>query len=112
MAKVVENQYVEVHRQERRSRFDGAELVAHARHVLDPRAEYALQLARHFALVSGEPDGVDDTGRQKFKLLSAAQVAERACAVAQAMYDEIEGKGWALPVPVVTYDESGKVTQD
>lgn len=84
--------------------------------VPDPRAHFAMELARHFSLVAGEIDGEDTAGRQKLRLMSAPEVAQRSCEVAQECFVEFESRGWLAVTPSLeerfAFSEASEEKQD
>jgi len=69
------------------------------------RAEIAIKLAEHFAIVAGQEDGEDSAGRRAFKLQSPDQVVARACGIADGLVNEFESRGWIVDVPA--YNDIG-----
>lgn len=63
---------------------------------VEARPEFALavELARHLSIALGIEDGEDSAGRQKFRLLSAPEVAKRACDISFSMFYEAVKRGW------------------
>ncbi len=61
--------------------------------------KFAAHLAQHFSIVAAQPDGEDTSGRQRLTLMHPADVAKRACDVAQAMWRELADRGWFLDLP-------------
>jgi hypothetical protein len=47
----------------------------------------------------GEVDGEDSAGRMKLRLMTPAEVAFRACDIADAAMSEMEARGWLLDLP-------------
>ena len=62
-------------------------------------AATAHDIAKHLAMVAGESDGEDSSGRQKLRLMTPEEVATRACDIAEAMWTKFEARGWILDVP-------------
>jgi hypothetical protein len=58
------------------------------------RAAYAADLLLRASLVAAMPDGYDDAGRQKMRMMTPDEAALRACEIAQAAFDEFEKRGW------------------
>lgn len=63
-------------------------------YVLSLRAQIALEIVKHCALVAGYPDGNDKAGRSKIELMPSPAVASRANGIASAIVDEWEQLGW------------------
>ena len=57
-------------------------------------ARIALELMQHFGIIAGHPDGVDDSGRQKMRMLTPDEVVERACEIAHSATTEFMSRGW------------------
>jgi len=62
-------------------------------------ASIAVDLAKHLGIVSAQVDGEDSVGRQKLRLLEPDEVADRACAIAQALVHGFNQREWLLHVP-------------
>lgn len=71
----------------------------HARKLTLPRAEFALKLVERWGMVMAEVDGEDSAGRAKLRTLTADEVVSRAVAAADAVYAEIERRGWMVDLP-------------
>lgn len=68
--------------------------------IPNPQAAFAMHLAEKLGLVAGEVDGEDSAGRQKLRLLTSGEVAQRACAIAADTWEQFRKRGWLLDVPV------------
>ncbi len=68
--------------------------------VCDQEAEFAKTLMAQLAIVAGQVDGEDSSGRQKCRLLTPEEIAKRACDVSQAAFKEFEARGWLLAIPL------------
>lgn len=58
------------------------------------QAAMAIELLARWGLVAGAPDGVDEAGRQKMRVLSPTEAATRACEMSAAIFIEIEKRDW------------------
>jgi hypothetical protein len=65
-------------------------------------AELATRLSG-LSAVSHVPDGETSSGHQKYRTLTPQEVAERAIAIAEAVFSELEARGHIVFVP--PYDE-------
>ena len=66
------------------------------------KANVALEIIKHCALVTGLPDGEDSAGRSKTTNMAARETAVRACDIADSLVREFEARQWlAEPEPVV-----------
>lgn len=74
-------------------------VVFHARRRPNMKAEVAMRLVEHFAIVAAEEDGEDSAGRRAFKLQTSEQVVKRACDIANGLVDEFDARGWIVDVP-------------
>lgn len=63
------------------------------------KAQLAIDLLKHLAIVAGDVDGEDTAGRSKLRLLKPQEVAERAVAIAAEAWIAFEAEGWVLDVP-------------
>jgi hypothetical protein len=81
----------------------------HSTEVPSSRAQFAMKLMDHLSIVLGDVDGEDSAGRQKIKVMAPRDVAARACAIADAAYEEFRTRGWLLTVP--SYEECKKLAK-
>ena len=65
-----------------------------------PQARLASELMRHLAIVAAVPDGVDEAGRQKLRLMTEPEVVERATKIADLAWAEYRKRNWLLDVPL------------
>jgi hypothetical protein len=65
-----------------------------------PQARLASELMRHLAIVAAVPDGVDEAGRQKLRLMTEPEVVERATKIADLAWTEYRKRNWLLDVPL------------
>lgn len=80
-------------------------------YITSLRAQIAVEIVKHCALVSGYPDGEDTAGRAKVGLMPAHAVAARANAVANALVEEWENKGWIRPTTMTPEEDWVRVGQ-
>lgn len=78
-------------------------ITVHARKRYSMRAELAINLVSHFALIAAKDDGDDTSGRRASKLQSTDEVVNRACDIAEKMIDELEKRNWIIDIPA--YEE-------
>jgi hypothetical protein len=71
----------------------------HAREAWLMEAEIARDIAIRWALVTGIPDGEDSAGRQKLRLPTAEELAERSANIASALYTQFDQRGWLFEIP-------------
>jgi len=64
-------------------------------HKLMPQAVLAVEIARSLSIAS-VPDGETSSGELAFRLLTPVEIVDKAVAVAELVYVEIETKGWVL----------------
>jgi hypothetical protein len=74
-------------------------------------AELAMKLAESWGMIAGIPDGVDDAGRQKLRLMTPDEVVERATQTAEAIYTKLHEKKWMVEVPMPVLSERGQAKQ-
>jgi hypothetical protein len=60
------------------------------------QATMAAELLFRWGLVAGAPDGVDEAGRQKMRMLSVDEAVARACDMAAAFFVEVEKRDWVI----------------
>ena len=70
-----------------------------------PEAALASQIIEKWALVAAVPDGEDSAGRQKCRLPTAQELAERACEIAARAFEQFEQRGWVQDIPSSTEAE-------
>lgn len=75
------------------------ECLIYKKQVLDGKAELALLMIEKWGMVQGFPDGEDSTGRAKLGLMPIDKLIERAFESAEAVYKEIEKRGWSMEIP-------------
>lgn len=78
--------------------------VIHQRLFTNARANLAEKLLSHFGILMCEPDGIDNGGRQKFKLMGVDEAVGRAVTMADAYWNEVDARGWVTRAP--TYAET------
>ncbi len=79
---------------------DGAiRVCVHHRIQATPEAAFAMQIMDRLALVAAHPDGEDSAGRQKLRLLTPEEAAERACKMAAIAFENFKALGWLVEVP-------------
>ena len=92
-----------------RTDYSGVHTVYHQSHIESRQAQFAMDLMRHFALVAASDDGEDSAGRAKLRTLSAEEVAQKACELAAAAYNEFHERGWLIEVPMYTDEQVKKI---
>lgn len=73
-----------------------------ARHNLidfDQHGAIALSLLERWGPVLAEPDGYDDSGKQKLRCLTAQEIAAKVCNITDAVMDEFGNRGWLMHLP-------------
>ncbi len=65
----------------------------------DARAQAAVEFVSKWGMVAGMPDGVDDAGRQKLRLMTEAELVGRAIAAVGMLFDAVEDMGWYVELP-------------
>ncbi len=61
----------------------------HHSHMVTFTGGLSVKLAEHFGIITGVPDGYDDAGRQKLRLMTPKEVVDRACEIAELMTDKL-----------------------
>ncbi len=66
----------------------------------------ALEMVIRWGAVAGSPDGEDSAGRAKTRVQTPAEVVERACETAAALWAELDRRGWleTNPAPIERED--------
>src|SRR4051812_7981894 len=77
------------------------EVVFHSTEAPTEEARMAMVFCEKWGMVSGDSDGEDSAGRQKFKLSSVEDVVSRATTMATTLFDEFRKRGWLLKVPTL-----------
>ncbi len=80
---------------------------AHFSHAILPQAQLADRISHCLSSYHFEPDGEDSTGQAKLKHVqdTPAFVAQRACDIAAALFEEYEKRGWLVPYPEKVDDQ-------
>lgn len=81
---------------------------AHHRAIPNYTAKLAEQIVNHCALIAAQVDGEDTAGRQKLKLMEPADVAKRACDIAENMVAIFDARGWVIEFPPMPAEEAEK----
>lgn len=68
--------------------------------VLDPRADLAERIMRQLSIICATPDGEDSAGRQRFRLMTPEEVAQRATDIADCAFEQFEKRDWLTAIPL------------
>lgn len=80
--------------------YNGAiRMICDTNFAISSKAQAALDLAKHASMLMAEFDGEDSSGRQKMELMHPAEVAVRACNIADSLFKEFEFRGWLIESP-------------
>lgn len=71
----------------------------HDRLAPDARARFALACVERWAMIAGQADGEDSTGRQKGRRMTPDELADHACQCTEKIFAAIEARGWIAHVP-------------
>lgn len=63
-------------------------------------ARLAEQIATRFAIVAAMPDGEDSSGRQKLRMPTADELAQRSCDIAAALWKQFGDRDWLYDIPL------------
>ena len=63
-------------------------------------AAYALALVERWGMVAAIPDGEDTAGRQRMRLATPEELAERAIATTTALFAAFRAAGWLVESPI------------
>lgn len=77
----------------------------HERELPSSEAVMMAALMERWALVAAVPDGEDGAGRQKMRMPTAAELAERCADIVAAFRAEVERRGWIVDVPTAAEAE-------
>lgn len=75
------------------------QITPHERVAPDFRARFAMECIGRWAMIAGEPDGEDSSGRAKNRRATPSEITEHACAVAEAAFAAFKERGWLAEVP-------------
>ena len=64
-----------------------------------PQAVLAFNLVERFGMIAGAPDGFDEVGRQKMRLLRPEEVVQRAFDCARLAFEAARGEGLLIDLP-------------
>jgi len=67
--------------------------------TLNQRAKLASELVGRWGMVAAIPDGEDKAGRQKLRMMTEEEMAQRACVTAQCLFQAFEDNQWLYDVP-------------
>lgn len=84
---------------ERETYRGGTEVAIHTKIVGDPRAQCAQQFMDRWGMIAGVPEGEDSAGRSKVRLMTVEELVTRACESSNALFAELERRGWLLSIP-------------
>jgi len=88
--------------------FDGFRVHFHTSHHPDAKAQFAMSLMEK-ALIAAAENGEDSAGRAKLRALTAAEVALKACDIAEAAFYEFHSRGWMVIIPPPTNEQVNKI---
>jgi hypothetical protein len=83
----------------KRETYKGSEIYTYVTEQPNQEACFAIELMKHFAIVCATPDGYDDAGRQKLRLMTEEEVVKRACDMADQAWKAFKSRGWLLELP-------------
>lgn len=69
--------------------------------VPDLRARMAVEIAKNVGMATAVEDDEDSAGRQKLRLLTPSEVANRAVDIANLMYDRFVQLEWLGTTPIM-----------
>lgn len=73
--------------------------MVHELETMTRKARLATVLLEKWGPVAGADDGEDSAGRAKIRRLSAEEIVEHACEIADRAIDSFRARGWMKPVP-------------
>lgn len=78
-------------------RYDGVKI--HNCEIIGIDAQIAVGLTEKWGMVAAMPDGEDSSGRQQFRLMTEAELAERAVTAAQTLVTALRAAGMIHAIP-------------
>jgi hypothetical protein len=75
------------------------EVAVSKKFIPDDRAEFAMRLMSHFALVAALPHGEDTAGHQRNRLQTPSEIVSHCCEVAERAFVEFDSRGWMVGTP-------------
>lgn len=75
------------------------QVIIHETEAPNFEARLAINLVERWGMVSGTPDGEDTSGRAKLRLMTPAEVVERAITASELLASALREKKWMTPVP-------------
>lgn len=76
----------------------------------DPRAAFAMVCIEKWGMVAAACDGEDSAGRAKLRAMTAQEVVQKACSVADEAFTQFKSRGWFTAIP--TIQELADVVKD
>ncbi len=96
--KVLETPFAEVYAAD--GGFDrGSYFNSKYRHTYSRDALFAMQCVERWAMVAGEQDGEDSSGRAKLRRMTPDELVAHACKTAEALSVEFTRRGWLVALP-------------
>lgn len=90
-------------------KYGGNSLLTHETEHLDQEARLAVEMAARWGMVAAIEDGEDSAGRQKLRLSTPEEIAERAFQVAHYMMAKARERGLIVIAPDISvFDEEIK----
>ena len=77
----------------------GQHFVTKFLHTYSREALFALQCVERWAMVAGESDGEDSSGRAKLRRMTPDELVDHACETASALSVEFTRRGWLVVLP-------------
>ena len=77
----------------------GTDVIACQTSILSEEGECAFHFMKQLAIATCVPDGEDSSGRQKFRLMTPAEVTQRAIEMSAQLWDDAAAAGWTLQLP-------------
>ena len=78
--------------------YQGSEAILYKKTAACQRAQFAMELVAR-SITVGSDAGEDSAGRAKARPTPPEEMAERACEIADAAFNEFEKRGWLLELP-------------
>lgn len=84
--------------------YEGARCHVWRSHHPNDKASFAMSLMEK-GMLAAMQDGEDSTGRQKGRALTAEEVAQKACDIADAAFNQFHDRGWMAVIPPLTAEQ-------
>lgn len=78
--------------------YDGIKVQEWPEHMPNDVGRFAMELIRQVGIAVAEVGAEDSSGRATFQVMPAAEIAARACDIAEQTFNEMEKRGMLQPI--------------